>query len=176
LHQYAQDRNDAFTNEPSSVETTSVSEPFGLRPGVAVKHRRVLLAAASDDVTYALLPVIRTLDAAVVKVDDGAALEHALLKRGPFELVLTDSRLSGGTGLGILAGTHCSGQRTPFIIVQSIREHLVRVLIGGGSGGVLSTRVVSKLALVELAEELVETHAVSSSLLQSSRFATGVSG
>jgi CheY-like chemotaxis protein len=128
------------------------------KPVVAARHPRLLLAVASEDVMYALLPVIRALGAAVVKVEDGAALEHALRVRGPFDVVLSDSHLPGGTGLGVLAGLRRAGHLTPFVIVQSIHQQLVRVVVGGGNGGVLSNRVVNDLALVELVEDLLGPH------------------
>jgi CheY-like chemotaxis protein len=115
----------------------------------------LLLAVASEEVTFALSPIIRALDAAVVQVADGAALERALRSRGHFDLVLSDARLPGGTGLGVLAGLRRSGHLTPFVIVQSVHQQLVRVAIGGGTSGVLSSRVVNELALVELVEELL---------------------
>jgi CheY-like chemotaxis protein len=138
--------------------TAEVEGPRTPRPVVAVRHHRILLAATSDSVVSAFLPIIRALDAAVVKVDDGAALERALSRRGPFGLVLSDAFLPGSTGLGVLASQRRSGHRPPFIIVQSIHEQLVRVVVGGGSRGILATRVVNDMALIELAEDLLGIH------------------
>lgn len=141
------------------LEVKAEAEAKGMaRPVVAVRHHRILLAVASDLVVAAFLPIIRALDAAVVKVEDGAALERALSCRGPFDLVLSDAALPGATGLGILAGQRRSGHRPPFVIVQSIHEQLVRVVVGGGSRGVLATRVVNDMALIELAEDLLGLH------------------
>ncbi|MGC4067762.1 MAG: hypothetical protein QM784_24550, partial [Polyangiaceae bacterium] len=52
---------------------------------------------------------------------------------------------------------------TPFVIVQSIHQQLVRVVVGGGTSGVLSSRVVNELALVELVEELLGLYEAQSS-------------
>lgn len=122
------------------------------------RHQRILLATGSPEVELAVLPIIRALDARVVQVRDAAGLARALHARGSFDLVLSDSRLPGGTGLGILAIARQSGQRTPFIIVQSVHQSLIRVAVGGGSRGVLATRVVNDVALIELAEELLGLH------------------
>jgi CheY-like chemotaxis protein len=138
------------------------------RPPVAVR-RRLLLAVASEEVTFALLPIIRALDAAVVQVADGAALERALRSRGHFDLVLSDARLPGGTGLGVLAGLRRAGHFTPFVIVQSIHQQLVRVAVGGGTTGVLSSRVVNELALVELVEELLGLYEAPSSVRRATK-------
>ena len=127
-------------------------------PVAGKPHTRVLLAAASPEVELAVLPIIRALNARVVQVKDAAGLAEALQKRGCFDLVLSDGQLPGGTGLGILAIARQAGQRPPFILVQSVHQSLIRVAVGGGLRGVLSTRVVNDVALIELAEELLGLH------------------
>jgi len=128
------------------------------RPVTNVAHQRILLATGSPEVELALLPIIRALDARIVQVRDAAGLRKALQERGTFDLVLSDSHLPGGTGLGILAIARQSGKRTPFIIVQSVHQRLIRVAAGGGARSVLSTRVVNDVALIELAEDLLGIH------------------
>lgn len=176
LHQYALEQGSAAPSESRIRSSVPSPPPSVQKQGGAVGHRRVLLAVASDSVMVALLPVLRVLDAAIVKVEDGAALEQALRERGDFDLVLSDSHLPGGTGLGILAGMRRFGHRTPFIIVQSIHERLVRVVVGGGTGGVLSTRVVNDLALIELAEGLLASNDAPSSSRRPSCLAKDASG
>lgn len=140
------------------------------------RHQRILLATASAEIEVAVLPIIRALDARVVQVKDAAGLSKALRQRGTFDLVLSDSHLPGGTGLGILAIARQSGQQPPFIIVQSVHQSLIRVVVGGGSRGVLSTRVVNDMALIELAEELLGLHDVPSSTRHPERLANGALG
>lgn len=123
-----------------------------------VPHHRVLLAVSSREVEMAVLPVIRALNARVVQVKDATGLSRALRDRGTFDLVLSDSHLSGGTGLGILALARQNGKKPPFIIVQSVHQSLIRVAAGGGCSAVLATRVVNDVALVELAENLLGLH------------------
>lgn len=173
LHQYAVEQGCVTPSESRLRNTLSSEEVSQTRPIVAVRHRRILLAVVSETVTFALLPIIRALDAAVVQVVDGAAFEQALRERGTFDLVLCDSRLPGGTGLGILAGLRRAGHQTPFVIVQSIHQHLVRVVVGGGSGGILSTRVVNDLALIELAEGLLGAQEAPASSRRPQRLAKG---
>src|SRR5512133_1221021 len=127
-------------------------------PMAGAQHHRLLLATASHDVEIALLPIIRALHARVVQVKDATGLAKALRERGAFDLVLTDSRLPGGTGLGILALARQNGRKPPFIIVQSVHQSLIRVAAGGGARAVLSTRVVNDVALIELAEDLLGLH------------------
>lgn len=140
------------------VGPEAAEAPASIRPITSARRCRVLLAVASEAVTEAYLPVLRALQAAVVQVRDGAALKQALHERGAFDLVLTDSGLPGNTGLGILAGMRLAGKKPPFVIVQSIHQQLLRVVVGGGERGALSTRVVNDLALVELAEQLTGCH------------------
>lgn len=127
-------------------------------PLAGAQYHRVLLATASQEVEMALLPVIRALNARVVQVKDASGLAAALRERGSFDLVLSDSRLPGGTGLGILALARQNGRKPPFIIVQSVHQSLIRVAAGGGARAVLSTRVVNDVALIELAEDLLGLH------------------
>ena len=172
----AQSMDEAMVSEARMRVPQELPPVGSARPVVAARHCRVLLAVSSEAVTDAFLPVIRALDAAVVKVEDGSALEQALRDRGPFDLVLSDSHLPGGTGLGILAGMRRSGQKPPFVFVQSIHQQLVRVVVGGGPRGVLSTRVVNDLALVELAEELLGLHDAPTSSRRPPRSMKGVAG
>jgi CheY-like chemotaxis protein len=173
LHQYALDQGCNTPSESRLRSNAPSTESEQTEPNLAARHRRILLAVASESVTFALLPIIRAFDAAVVQVVDGAALEGALRDRGTFDLVLCDSRLPGGTGLGILAGLRRSGHRTPFIIVQSIHQHLVRVVVGGGNAGLLSTRVVNDLALIELTQGLLGLDGGPASSRRSPRLANG---
>jgi CheY-like chemotaxis protein len=155
LHQYALDQGFSTPSETRLRSTSSATQSAQTQSNIPNRHRRILLAVASPTVTLALSPIIRALNAAVVQVVDGATLERALRERGPFDLVLCDAHLPGGTGLGILAGLRRTGHKTPFVIVQSIHQHLLRIVVGGGKGGVLCTRVVNELALVELSQGLL---------------------
>jgi CheY-like chemotaxis protein len=144
----------------SSEARLLTAKPMAVRGGLVAgtRHQRILLATASQEVELAVLPIIRALDARVVQVKDAMGLAKALHERGTFDLVLSDSHLPGGTGLGILAIARQSGQRPPFIVVQSVHQSLIRVAVGGGSRGVLATRVVNDVALIELAEDLLGLH------------------
>jgi CheY-like chemotaxis protein len=155
LHQYALDQGFSKPSESRLRSTPSASQFSQTQSENSNRHRRILLAVASPTVTLALSPIIRALNAAVVQVVDGTTLELALRERGPFDLVLCDARLPGGTGLGILAGLRRLGHKTPFVIVQSIHQNLVRIVVGGSNGGVLCSRVVNELALVELSQSLL---------------------
>jgi CheY-like chemotaxis protein len=135
-------------------------------PLAGSRRHRILLAAASAEVEVAVLPIIRVLDARVVQVKDASGLAKALHDRGSFDLVLSDSHLPGGTGIGILAIARQGGQKPPFIIVQSVHQSLIRVAVGGGTRGVLATRVVNDVALIELAEELLGLHEMPASSRQ----------
>lgn len=130
----------------------------GCDPTAGTQHHRILLATGSRDAELAVSSIIRALNARVVQVKDAHELGRALRERGAFDLVLSDSHLSGGTGLGILALARQNGRMPPFIIVQSVHQSLVRVAIGGGARGVLATRVVNDVALIELAEDLLGLH------------------
>jgi hypothetical protein len=91
----------------------------------------------------------------VVSVSRGSDLTEQLCEEGPFDLVIGESNLEGGSGLSLLARTHIRGCGAPFILVQSFHQSLMRILVGGAGSGVLGSRVVNEPALFELAVELV---------------------
>ena len=116
---------------------------------------RILIAADSAEVESLFDPVVTAFAARVVQVRNASSLSKALREPTGFGLVLSDTRLSGMTGLGMLASAHQNGHRLPFMVVQWSREDSIRVVIGGGTRAVLATRVVSTAGLIELAEALL---------------------
>lgn len=119
---------------------------------------KIALADPNPVVRGWLKPALRTLDAEFVEVETGDALEAALYRDGPFHLVVTSARLPGQSGLQVLAAARGRGDTTPFIVVTTFREALLRVMVSDAQGTVLSSRVVDGDNLAVLARGLIERH------------------
>lgn len=92
----------------------------------------------------------------VVEAKDGAALEEALLSRGPFQLVVANAKLPEPSALQVLARIRRAGIRTPFIVVSSVHQNHLRVFVSDSEGTVLSSRMVDSNNLTVLLSDLIE--------------------
>lgn len=92
----------------------------------------------------------------VVEAKDGAALEDALLSRGPFQLVVANAKLPEPSALQVLARIRRAGIRTPFIVVSSVHQNHLRVFVSDSEGTVLSSRMVDSNNLAVLLSDLIE--------------------
>lgn len=87
---------------------------------------RVLLAEDDADTRLALTSVLRREGHRVIVAKDGRELldliaVDLLLPREPpaFDLIVSDVRMPGVTGLEILEGLHAAGSATPFIVITA---------------------------------------------------------
>ena len=120
-----------------------------------MKEPRILIADPQSETTGRISPLLRTLSPHVVEADDGEGLERAVLEQGPFDLVVSNSRLPGQSGLQVLARVRQAGVTTPFIILASLHEHSLRVFVSDGDGIVLSSRMVNADNFATLAADLI---------------------
>jgi CheY-like chemotaxis protein len=144
---------------PSEHHVPDGSGPLssGRPSGRAPRKVRIALAEADPKVREWLRQPLARLNAHVSEAESGPTLEALLQDEGPFDLVITDAQLPGGrSGLQVLARLRASGQTTPFIVVTSIQQSMLRVFISDAEGTVLSSRVVDPQNLVALASSLLQ--------------------
>jgi DNA-binding response OmpR family regulator len=128
----------------------------GRRSGPAPRNVRIVLAEADEKVRDWLRRPLSRLTVNVREATTGPELEALLREEGPFDLVITNAQLPGGqSGLQVLARLRARGEVTPFIVVTSIHESLLRVFVSDAEGTVLSSRMVDPNNLVALASSLM---------------------
>jgi CheY-like chemotaxis protein len=127
----------------------------GRRSGPAPRNVRIVLAESDEKVRDWLRRPLARLTANVREAETGSELEAVLLEDGPFDLVITNAQLPGQSGLQVLARLRARGESTPFIVVTSIHESLLRVFVSDAEGTVLSSRMVDPQNLVALASSLM---------------------
>jgi DNA-binding response OmpR family regulator len=127
----------------------------GRRSGPAPRNVRIVLAEADEKVRDWLRRPLARLTGNVREATTGPELEALLREEGPFDLVITNAQLPGQSGLQVLARLRARGEVTPFIVVTSIHESLLRVFVSDAEGTVLSSRMVDPNNLVALASSLM---------------------
>jgi CheY-like chemotaxis protein len=126
------------------------------RATVPMPPPRILLADRDAAVRNQIKPILRGLHAEVSETDSGEHLEAILRQEGPFDLVITNAQLPTQSGLQVLARCRAVGVRTPFIVITSVHQLLLRVFVSDAEGTVLSSRMVDGDNLATLAENLIE--------------------
>lgn len=124
----------------------------GPRPA---RRPRVLIADADPVARGWLKPIVSHLDAEILEVGTGLELQLMLTRKGPFDLVITNARLPAPSGLQVLATVRAAGSSTPFIVVTSFQQNVLRVFVSDAEGTVLSSRVVDADNLGVLARNLI---------------------
>ncbi len=100
------------------------------RPGFASAHR--VLIAEDDAALRQLMVHLLTFEGYfVTEAADAQAMLEAVQSCGfdcelPFDLIVTDVRMPGQTGLDALASLRKSGCRTPAIIVSALPDEIVQ--------------------------------------------------
>lgn len=117
---------------------------------------RILLADRDPAIRNQIKPILRGLRAEVSETDSGEHLAQMLRHEGPFDLVITNAQLPVQSGLQVLARCRADGVRTPFIVVTSVHQLLLRVFVSDAEGTVLSSRMVDSENLETLAGGLIE--------------------
>ncbi len=148
-------RSPAFQESQPGSPGDSSRVPEGPLSGRRRAAPKILLAWQRSEVRAAFAPLLLRLGATVTEVTSADAYERLLASGPGFNLVLGDAQLAGSTGFAPFAELRLGGGPLPFIIVQSVHGHLLRVALGGGTIAVLSTRIVNELALEELALQLL---------------------
>jgi DNA-binding response OmpR family regulator len=103
---------------------------------------RILIADPDPQIRAWLKPPLVSVASEVLEATTGPELESLLRAQGPFHLVVTNARLPTQSGVEILARARSNGNRTPFIVVTSVQERLLRVYVSDAEGTVLSSRVL----------------------------------
>jgi CheY-like chemotaxis protein len=146
-------RDRAARRDDASVGTRAhylrALEPTPMMPKIAI-------AEADANMRAWLGPVLEPLGARLHEAKDGSELESLLEREGPFDLVITSSQLPQQSGLQVLARARARGVVTPFVVVTSIHQFLLRVFVSDAEGTVLSSRVVDGDNLRTLASNLIE--------------------
>ena len=122
----------------------------GPRP---LRRKRVLIADAEPATRDWLKAIADQLDAEVFEAATGLELQRMLNRQGPFDLVITNARLSAPSGLQVLASVRAAGSDTPFIVVTSSQRNALRVFVSDAEGTVLSSRIVDEENLRVLAQK-----------------------
>jgi CheY-like chemotaxis protein len=117
---------------------------------------KIVIAEADANMRAWLGPVLAPLGARILEAKDGVELEQLLERQGPFDLVITSSQLPLQSGLSVLARVRGRGVLTPFVVVTSVHQFLLRVFVSDAEGTVLSSRVVDGDNLRTLASNLIE--------------------
>jgi DNA-binding response OmpR family regulator len=125
------------------------------RPALRPARPRVLMAEPDERVRKWLRRPLSKLTSDVSEATTGLELEAQLRQNGPFDLVITNASLQAPSGLQVLARARAQGSVTPFIVVTSINQALLRVFVSDAEGTVLSSRVVDSENLGVLVGMLV---------------------
>lgn len=132
-------------------------KPSGPQSGSRPSRRKRLLIAEPDPATRDWLrPLAAELDAELFEAATGLELQLLLNRQGPFDLVITNARLSAPSGLQVLASVRAAGSETPFIVVTSFQRNVLRVFVSDAEGTVLSSRIVDGENLRVLARNLID--------------------
>ena len=117
---------------------------------------RIIIAEPDATTRDWLRPALVALAAQIHEVGDGNELERSLEQNGPFDLVITSAQLPMQSGLQVLARARSRGVMTPFVVMTSVHEDLLRVFVSDAEGTVLSSRMVDRDNLLSLAMSLIE--------------------
>jgi DNA-binding response OmpR family regulator len=117
---------------------------------------RIVIAEADATTRGWLRPALAAVAAQIHEVSDGNELERLLESDGPFDLVITSAQLPLQSGLQVLARARSRGVLTPFVVVTSVHEYLLRVFVSDAEGTVLSSRMVDRDNLLTLAMNLID--------------------
>ncbi len=90
--------------------------------------RDARLLVADDDVEMRswLRQVLEPRGASVAEADSGVDLLRLLNEEGPFDLVVSDVRMSWASGIQVLAMVRSAGFEIPFIVITAYADERVR--------------------------------------------------
>jgi DNA-binding response OmpR family regulator len=100
---------------------------------LSMRPPRILLAEDDDEMRLLLAEVLEKEGYEVIQAEDGSALleelANQLLEQEPqeFDLVVSDIRMPGCSGLKALEGLRASNWRTPFLLITAFPDDAVRV-------------------------------------------------
>ena len=98
---------------------------------------RLLIADDDPEMRSWLRAVLSNRGAAVSEAESGVELVRLLMEEGPFDLVVTDVRMSWATGTQALAMARTAGVETPFVVITAYADDAVRRAAGALGAAVL---------------------------------------
>jgi DNA-binding response OmpR family regulator len=111
------------------VGTDSVTEGGAARPITSISPRRILLAEDDRELRDMLANVLAHDGHQVVAVPDGRELLKVLARPGldsVFDLIVSDDRMPGWTGMQILSGMRSLEDRPPLILITAFADEPLR--------------------------------------------------
>jgi len=120
-----------------------------------MKLTRLLVADDDAEMRAWLVAVLLHRGVEVAQAESGAELLRALATDGPFDLVVTDVRMSWATGIQALAMARTAGYQTPFVVITGHADESVRAA-AGELGAVLLVKPFSIEELLETAHLVVD--------------------
>ena len=91
-----------------------------------MERARILIAEDDEDLRRVLRTGFEEVGAQVVEAESGLELMRLLTQSDPFDLVVSDVRMSWATGAQVLATARIAGIDTPFIVITGYRDEALR--------------------------------------------------
>jgi len=91
---------------------------------------RMLVADDEAELRSWLREVLTIRGVEVSEAESGVELLRALAQDGPFDVVVTDVRMSWATGVQALSMARSAGFSTPFVVITAHADDAVRAAVG----------------------------------------------
>lgn len=91
-----------------------------------MRDARLLVADDDAEMRSWLRQVLEPRGASVAEADSGVDLLRVLNEEGPFDLVVSDVRMSWASGIQVLAMVRSAGYEIPFIVITAYADDRVR--------------------------------------------------
>jgi DNA-binding NtrC family response regulator len=149
--------------ESSSNETVStgrrvliIGDKFEEEVELAFEDKRKLLIADDDSEMRAWLGV--ALDAVKCEIREASSgwdLLDTLAEDGPFDLIVTDVRMPGPSGLQVVEMARTAGLQTPFLVITAFPDDRLRAEAAAMSRVSMLEKPFSNADLVEAVHRLL---------------------
>jgi len=90
---------------------------------------RILIADDDREMRRVLRDMLRPTGAEISEAGNGQDLLGHLSHGGPFDLVITDLRMPGPTGLQVVMLVRTAGNEIPFIVITAFGDESVRAAL-----------------------------------------------
>lgn len=138
-------------------------EPVTDAPGPDISSRRlVVVAEDDDDLRWCLIDALSKLDVRVVELEDSFELddffrfaERLGLPKGLPDVVVTDVRMPGGSGLDALRRARAEGVRCPFVVLTGFPGAEMEALVASLGDAVLVGKPAPMPLVVKTVSELL---------------------
>lgn len=122
----------------------------------------IILLSDADEARRAMVKAAlqRLSQCPVTELATPDDLERELERRSA-SLVIASARLGDSSALQSLARARSAGFHAPFIVYTALSGALMRVLVNGGDGTVLSSRVVDLTNFADLAQVMLSRERIS---------------